>query len=328
MVAMPRDEIDETMETFTAAAMTSECWGAGGDDSVAFYLRGIGRAPLLDAARERALGAAVQAGRAARGREGRPDDDDTETIARGDRAARMLAEANLRLVVAVARRYTGGGLDLIDLVQEGNIGLLRAVESFDPARGCRFSTYAVWWIRQAVYRAVMNGGRLVRLPEHVRVAHSDMVRVTHLLRASLGREPEPDEVAAAAGMSSRRVAELTAFAGVGRDLVSLDRPVGEDGETLLGDLIADATTPTAEDEIGEQALRQDLHAALGRLTARERRVLMLRFGLADGRDHTLDEVGQDLGVARERARQLEVAALRKLRFLAREGVVTLDAPGA
>jgi len=325
---MPRDEIDDTMETFTAAAMTSECWEAGGDDSVAFYLRGIGRAPLLDAARERALGAAVQAGRAARGREGRPDDDDTETIARGDRAARMLAEANLRLVVAVARRYTGGGLDLIDLVQEGNIGLLRAVESFDPARGCRFSTYAVWWIRQAVYRAVMNGGRLVRLPEHVRVAHSDMVRVTHLLRASLGREPEPDEVAAAAGMSSRRVAELTAFAGVGRDLVSLDRPVGEDGETLLGDLIADATTPTAEDEIGEQALRQDLHAALGRLTARERRVLMLRFGLADGRDHTLDEVGQDLGVARERARQLEVAALRKLRFLAREGVVTLDAPGA
>jgi len=325
MVAMPSDEITETVDTFTAVAMTSESWGTSGDDSVAVYLRGIGQAPLLDAAQERALGAAIQAGRAARALEGWQDN--AETIARGDRAERMLAEANLRLVVAVARRYTGGGLDLIDLVQEGNIGLLRAVESFDPTRGCRFSTYAVWWIRQAVYRAVVNGGRLVRLPEHVRAAHATLARTAQLLRASLGREPERDEVAAAAGMSPRRVAELTAFAGVGRDLVSLDRPVGEDGETVLGELIADVATPTAEDEIGARTRYEDLHAALGRLSERERRVLMLRFGLTDGRDHTLDEVGQDLGVARERARQLEVTALRKLRFLVREGVVTLDAPG-
>ena len=325
MVAMPSDEIGESVDTCTAVAMASESWGTSGDDSVSVYLRGIGRTPLLDAARERALGVAIQAGRVARAREGWQDN--AETIARGSQAERMLAEANLRLVVAVARRYTGGGLDLIDLVQEGNIGLLRAVENFDPERGCRFSTYAVWWIRQAVYRAVVNGGRLVRLPANVRAAHGDIVRVTHTLRETLGREPERDEVAVATGMSPRRVAEVTAFAVVGRDLVSLDRPVGEDGETVLGELIADVA-PTAEDEIGEQARRQDLHAALGRLTARERRVLMLRFGLTDGRDHTLDEVGQDLGVARERARQLEVAALRKLRFLARAGVVTLDAPGA
>ena len=249
---------------------------------------------------------------------------DAEAIARGDHAEHALVEANLRLVVAVARRYNGRGLDLADLLQEGNIGLLRAAESFDPARGCRFSTYAVWWIRQAICRALANGSRLVRLPVHIQATHTNVVRTSRQLQETLGREPERAELAAATGLSTQRLDELSTLVTAWRDPVSLNQPMSEDGETVLGDLVPDTAEQTAEDSLGLQSSRVEVRAALAQLKERERYVLALRYGLLDGQERTLSEVGEAIGVTRERARQLEAQALRRLRHMARQQVVALD----
>ncbi len=249
---------------------------------------------------------------------------DEEAIARGDRAEHALVEANLRLVVSVARRYNGRGLDLADLLQEGNLGLLRAAESFDPVRGCRFSTYAVWWIRQAICRALANGSRLVRLPVHIQATHTNVVRTSRQLQETLGREPKQAELAAATGLSTQRLEELSTLVMAWRDPVSLNQPMSEDGETVLGDLVPDTSEFSAEDELGIQSSRAEVRAALAQLKDRERYVLALRYGLIDGQERTLGEVGEALGVTRERARQLEAQALRRLRHMARQRVVALD----
>lgn len=246
---------------------------------------------------------------------------DVAAIAHGLHARRALAEANLRLVVSVAKRYNGRGLDMADLVQEGNLGLLRAIETFDPERGARFSTYAVWWIRQSVLRALSDQGRLVRLPGRVQEEQSHVARTTSALRATLGREPDIAEVAQATGFSIARIEEL---ALLWRDPVSLDRPVGEEDETSLGDVLPAEDKDSPEAEATARLAAEQIRLALRSLSERERKVLALRYGLEDGREWTLSDVGQRLGVTRERARQIETKALRKLRQPSRRGLLPVD----
>src|ERR671937_732426 len=246
---------------------------------------------------------------------------DTATMTRGRHAKLALAEANLRLVVSVAKRYARRGLDLADLVQEGNLGLLRAIDGFEPERGVRFSTYAVWWIRQAISRALADQGRLVRLPLHLQETQARIARTTRELRAALGREPSAAEVAAAAGLSSERIEEIAA---IWREPVSLDQPVGEEEDASLADMLPDQNEETPEEEVAERQTSAEVREALRSLSERERMVLVLRFGLLDGRERTLAEVSKELGVTRERVRQIEGKALRKLRRPARRHLLPLD----
>ncbi|HVB10898.1 MAG TPA: sigma-70 family RNA polymerase sigma factor [Bacillota bacterium] len=258
------------------------------DDPLHAYLQEIGRTPLLTKDEEIELARRVQAG-------------DAE-------ARRRLAAANLRLVVSIAKRFSGKGLDLLDLIQEGNLGLLKAVERFDPDRGFRFSTYATWWIRQAISRGLADKGRLIRIPVHTVDALTRVNRMAQRLQMDLGREPTRAEIAAAVGRPTDKVAELIQ---AGQDPVSLDSPVGEDDASVLGDFVADSAS-AAEDAVSA-VTRADLAEALDSLSAREREALRLRFGLADGHAHTLEDVGRRFGVTRERMRQIIGAALRKLR---------------
>jgi RNA polymerase primary sigma factor len=262
---------------------------AGLDDPVRAYLNEIGKVRLLTAAEEVELAMAIEAG--------------------SEMARRRLIEANLRLVVSVARRYSSSGLPLLDLIQEGNIGLMRAVEKFDYRRGFKFSTYATWWIRQAISRAVADKARAIRLPVHVGERHSLLMRLTRTLSQELGREPTDEEVAAAAKLRVEQVRTLRLAA---REPVSLDLPIGDDDGGRLGDLIED-TTPGPEQTVAVGVVRSEIESILTALTPRERRVIQLRFGLVDDHQRTLEEVGRRLGVTRERARQIETTALRRLR---------------
>jgi RNA polymerase sigma factor (sigma-70 family) len=246
---------------------------------------------------------------------------DTATITRGRHAKLALAEANLRLVISVAKRYARRGLDMADLVQEGNLGLLRAIDGFEPERGVRFSTYAVWWIRQAISRALADQGRLVRLPLHLQETQARIARTTRELRAALGREPNAAEVAAASGLPSERIEEIAA---IWREPVSLDQPVGEEEDASLADMLPDQSEETPEEEVAERQTSAEVREALRSLSERERMVLVLRFGLMDGRERTLAEVSKELGVTRERVRQIEGKALRKLRQPARRRLLSLD----
>jgi RNA polymerase primary sigma factor len=290
---------------------------ARSSDIVRQYLREIGRIPLLSASDEVELAQAVEAGLFAEevleGERSWPTVDPVElalVVEQGHRAKRHLVEANLRLVVSVAKRYVGRGLPLLDLIQEGNLGLIRAVEKFDYTKGFKFSTYATWWIRQSVTRAIADQARSIRMPVHVVETLHKVLRVQRQLAQQLGRDPTTDEIAAAMAMDPLRVAELLELAP---EPVSLSIPVGEAEETELGDLIEDVDHDDPEHEVATHLLTAYLDAVLGTLGDRERRVVRLRFGLEDGQVHTLEEVGRQFGVTRERVRQIEAKSLSKLR---------------
>lgn len=268
--------------------------GVALDDPVKAYLKEIGQVPLLSTEEEQTLARAARAG----------DAD----------ARRRLSEANLRLVVSVAKRYAGRGLPFLDLIQEGNLGLMKAAEKFEPDRGFKFSTYATWWIRQSITRAIADQGRTIRIPVHL-VEHINRVRKTagELLRKN-GREPTAEEIAVRLEMEPDRVRELLQLA---QEPVSLETPVGEEEDAHLEDFIQDEEAGIPVDEAGRQLLRRELMSVLKSLTPREERVITLRFGLDDGRPRTLEELGKEFNVTRERIRQIEAKALRKLRHPSR-----------
>jgi RNA polymerase primary sigma factor len=286
-------------------------------DSVQHYLQEIGRVSLLSAAEEVELAERMERGKAATVRLASAEVLSVQLrtalradIFSGQDARRHLIQANLRLVVSIAKKYVGRGLALLDLIQEGNIGLMRAVEKFDYHKGNRFSTYATWWIRQAVTRSIAEQGRTIRLPVHMSESVGQVKRAAERLAQALERQPTAEEIATALGQPLDRVERVLEAA---RRPVSLETPVGEDGEHTLGDFLQDDELPTPADFASQQLLRQDLAAALQHLSERERRIIDLRYGLADGQRRTLEEVGKVLGMTRERARQIEAEALRRLR---------------
>ena len=259
-------------------------------DPVRMYLREIGKVPLLTADQEVALAKRIE----------RHDMD----------AKNQLIQANLRLVVSIARRYANRGMTLLDLIQEGNLGLIRAVEKFDYRRGYKFSTYATWWIRQAVSRALADQARTIRIPVHMVETINKLIRVQRQLLQDIGREPTPEEIAAEMGITPEKVLEIQK---ISQEPVSLENPVGDAGDSQLGDFIEDESSVTPTDAVSEVMQGEDLGRVLTLLTARERRVLELRYGLVGGRPHTLEEVGVDFGVTRERVRQIEAKTRAKLR---------------
>jgi len=294
-------------------------------DSVAGYLRRLGKITLLTAQEEVTLAVDIEAGVFAAERLRRVVADeqaipaqlrrDLLAIERAGHVARAaLIEANLRLVVSIAKRYAGRGLAFLDLVQEGNIGLIRAVEKFDCAKGYKFSTYATWWIRQAVGRALAEQSRTVRLPVHVSEQINQLARARREHLRDFGRDPSPAELAEQLATTPRRVEELQHIA---RDPISLDQTIGDDGQTALGDLVADPHAAVAFDAAAAQLLHEQIRRVLGCLTDREAGIVRLRFGLTDGRPRTLDEIGRIYGVSRERIRQIEHRTMTKLRHPAR-----------
>ncbi len=263
-------------------------------DSVKMYLKDIGRVPLLTPEEERTI---------------------ARKVAEGDQEARdALITANLRLVVSIAKRYTGRGMSFLDLIQEGNLGLLKAVEKFDHEKGFKFSTYATWWIRQAITRSIADQARTIRIPVHMVETINKLIRVSRQLVQRLGREPSAEEIAAEMEIPSQRVEEIQRIA---QEPVSLETPIGEEEDSQLGDFIEDKDLPSPEDAAASQILREQLDEMLGDLTDREKEVIRLRFGIEDGHAHTLEEVGRRFGVTRERIRQIEAKALRKLRHPSR-----------
>ncbi len=285
-------------------------------DSVRLYLREIGQVPLLTAEQEKRLAQLIERGQAAERKLATlpPDSPEAERLrvlkAQGEEARQQMAAANLRLVVSIAKRYRDRGLPLLDLIQEGSLGLLRAIEKFDHTKGYKFSTYATWWIKQALSRALADQSRLVRLPVHLGETLNRIQAARRQLTQSLGREPTDAELANHLGMSEEKLRELRRTA---QDPVSLATPVGEEADSTLADFIPDPHALDADDAAASGMLRQQIAAALDQLSERERRVLELRYGLADGQPRTLEEVGKAFGVTRERVRQIEVKALRKLR---------------
>ncbi|WP_283134418.1 RNA polymerase sigma factor [Rhizohabitans arisaemae] len=286
-------------------------------DSVHTYLKSIGRRTLLTAAEEVELAKRIEAGLYA---EHKLETEsglsatrraDLEWVAEDGRQAKdHMLEANLRLVVSVAKKYTDRGMALLDVVQEGNLGLIRAVEKFDYAKGYKFSTYAMWWIRQAIQRGFADSARTIRLPVHVLEMLSKLSRIERDMHQRLGREPTPEELAVELDRTPDQIEELLRTS---RQPISLDSTIGEDGETRIGDLIEDVDSPEASEVVDRQLLAEQLRCVLGNLTPREARIMSLRFGLADGKPHTLDEIGKHLGLTRERIRQLEKESLSKLR---------------
>ncbi len=264
------------------------------DDPVRMYLKEIGRVPLLSPEDELELAQRAKNG--------------------DENAKRRLAEANLRLVVSIAKRYVGRGMLFLDLIQEGNLGLIKAVEKFDYHKGFKFSTYATWWIRQAITRAIADQARTIRIPVHMVETINKLIRVSRQLLQTLGREPSAEEIAEEMGMSVERVREIIKIA---QEPVSLETPIGEEEDSHLGDFIEDQDAPAPADAASFRLLKEQLEEVLDTLTSREEKVLRLRFGLEDGRARTLEEVGQVFGVTRERIRQIEAKALRKLRHPSR-----------
>ncbi|ABI68810.1 RNA polymerase sigma factor RpoD [Syntrophomonas wolfei] len=284
------DEENESIETEEVVIPD----GIEIDDPVRMYLKEIGRVPLLIAAQEIDLAQRIEEG--------------------DEEAKRQLVEANLRLVVSIAKRYVGRGMLFLDLIQEGNLGLMKAVEKFDYRKGYKFSTYATWWIRQAITRAIADQARTIRIPVHMVETINKLSRVQRSLLQILGREPTPAEVAEEMDIAVDRVIEIMKVA---QEPVSLETPIGEEDDSHLGDFITDEEAESPEESASFVLLREHLDGILNTLTEREEKVLRLRFGLDDGRPRTLEEVGQEFGVTRERIRQIEAKALRKLRHPSR-----------
>jgi RNA polymerase primary sigma factor len=287
------------------------------DDPVRMYLQEIGQVPLLNAEQEVALAKDMEAGDAAMERIEHEDYSNwserlhlERIYARGCDSRQHLIQANLRLVVSIAKKYTSYGLTMMDLVQEGNIGLMRAVEKFDYTKGHKFSTYATWWIRQAITRAIADQSRTIRLPVHMGEAISQVKRTSHKLQQSMQREPTPEEIADAMGISSNKV-RRTLEASM--HPLSLEMPVGQEGEGRMGDFIEDDRIATPSEAAAASMLREQIEEVLQKLPERERKIIQLRYGLKDGRYRTLEEVGVEFGITRERIRQIEAVALRKLR---------------
>ena len=266
----------------------------GLDDPVKMYLKDIGRVPLLSADEEVDLAKRMQ------------ENDEA--------AKKRLSEANLRLVVSIAKRYVGRGMLFLDLIQEGNLGLMKAVEKFDYQKGFKFSTYATWWIRQSITRAIADQARTIRIPVHMVETINKLTRVQRVLLQELGREPTPAEIAEQMGVTEERVREIQKIA---QDPVSLDTPIGEEEDSHLGDFIEDEKTTTPSDSVAFTMLKEQLLGVLDTLTPREEKVLRLRYGIDDGKPRTLEEVGREFNVTRERIRQIEAKALRKLRHPSR-----------
>jgi len=289
IVEDPEDEVEEEAEVDLSVPE-----GVGIDDPVRMYLKEIGRVPLLSADEEIELAKRMEEG--------------------DEEAKRRLAEANLRLVVSIAKRYVGRGMLFLDLIQEGNLGLIKAVEKFDYIKGFKFSTYATWWIRQAITRAIADQARTIRIPVHMVETINKLIRVSRQLLQELGREPAPEEIAKVMDIPVERVREIMKIA---QEPVSLETPIGEEEDSHLGDFIPDDDAPAPAEAASFILLKEQLEEVLETLTPREEKVLRLRFGLDDGRTRTLEEVGQEFGVTRERIRQIEAKALRKLRHPSR-----------
>jgi RNA polymerase primary sigma factor len=297
-------------------AETPEVLSVGVSDSVRLYLQEIGETDLLTVQEEVWLAKRMERGKIAEQRLIALDlsPDDVESLQAdkldGDRARAHLIQANLRLVVSVAKKYVGRGLSFLDLIQEGNIGLMKATDKFDYTRGFKFSTYATWWIRQAITRAISDQSRTIRLPVHVGETINRVKKTSHRLQQILEREPTQEEIARAMDIPDEKVRQVL---DVSRHPVSLEAPVGQDGDAFLGDFIEDETMPQPLELASHQLLKSQIGDALNKLTERERKIIILRFGLEDGRFRTLEEVGREFGITRERIRQIEAKALRKLR---------------
>ena len=291
---MDIDGLDDEEEVELDKIDLSVPEGVSIDDPVRMYLKEIGKVPLLSAEEEIELAKKMEQG--------------------DENAKKRLAEANLRLVVSIAKRYVGRGMLFLDLIQEGNLGLIKAVEKFDYRKGYKFSTYATWWIRQAITRAIADQARTIRIPVHMVETINKLIRVSRQLLQELGREPTPEEIAEEMDMPVDRVREILK---ISQEPVSLETPIGEEEDSHLGDFIQDDNVPVPADAAAFTLLKEQLVEVLGTLTEREQKVLRLRFGLDDGRARTLEEVGKEFNVTRERIRQIEAKALRKLRHPSR-----------
>ena len=324
------DDLDETLEDETEISVPD---GISIEDPVRMYLKEIGKVPLLSADEEIELAQKMENGNKAEeeleklNKQLAETEDDEEKkniqeqikeqrghLAQGDAAKKKLAEANLRLVVSIAKRYVGRGMLFLDLIQEGNLGLIRAVEKFDYSKGYKFSTYATWWIRQAITRAIADQARTIRIPVHMVETINKLIRVSRQLLQELGREPSPEEIAEEMDIPVERVREILK---ISQEPVSLETPIGEEEDSHLGDFIQDENVPVPADAAAFTLLKEQLDEVLGTLTEREQKVLRLRFGLDDSRARTLEEVGKEFNVTRERIRQIEAKALRKLRHPSR-----------
>ncbi|MDD3867313.1 MAG: RNA polymerase sigma factor RpoD [Eubacteriales bacterium] len=290
---VPDNAVEEEVSNDSDSDL-SQVDGIGVDDPVRMYLKEIGKVPLLTADQEKELAQAMIDG----------DED----------AKNKLCEANLRLVVSIAKRYVGRGMQFLDLIQEGNLGLIKAVDKFDHLKGFKFSTYATWWIRQAITRAIADQARTIRIPVHMVETINKLIRIQRQLIQELGREPEADELAQEMGMTVEKVREIMK---ISQEPVSLEKPIGEEEDSHLGDFIPDDDAPSPADQAAFTLLKEQLLEVLKGLTPREEKVLRLRFGLDDGRTRTLEEVGKEFNVTRERIRQIEAKALRKMRHPSR-----------
>jgi RNA polymerase primary sigma factor len=320
------DRIDEVFEEISAAGIEivdevkeakpdeeddTAVAGLSLDDPVRMYLKEIGRVPLLSMEEEQRLAQAIEVGEAEAEKNGASDNT---VIALGFEAKRKLTEANLRLVVSIAKKYVGRGMLFLDLIQEGNLGLIRAVEKFDYHKGYKFSTYATWWIRQAITRALADQARTIRIPVHMVETINRLIKISRQLLQELGRDPTVEEIAAEMGLTPEKVREVIK---ISQEPISLETPIGEEEDSHLGDFIEDQEAVAPAEAASVMLLKEKMQDVLKNLTDRERKVLELRFGLVDGHQRTLEEVGQEFGVTRERIRQIEAKALRKLRHPSR-----------